>query len=109
MLAINSRVSSFSYQSLIPGGAGTPRDENPESRFRAANARGGFCHAQAPPQRGTSPRATFSHPRPLLDSRLRRPLNYFESAIRERSFVLEFGISGPNQACRAPSEACSNG
>ncbi len=46
------------------GGAGTLRYQNPESRFRAANSRRGFCHAQAPPERGTSPRATFTPPRP---------------------------------------------
>ena len=49
------RVRSFSYQSLIPAGAGTPRFENPELRFYAAESHGGFCHAQAQPQRGTSP------------------------------------------------------
>ena len=41
----------FWYQSLMPAGAGTPRYENG----------GGFCHAPPRPQRGTSPRATFSH------------------------------------------------
>ena len=55
------RVKSFSYQSLMPACAGTPRYENSELRFYAATLHGGFCHAQARPQRGTSPRATFSH------------------------------------------------
>ena len=49
----------FSYQSPMPPCAGTPRYENPELRFCAANSHGGFCRAQARPQRGTSPRATF--------------------------------------------------
>ncbi len=64
MRALSGRVTSFSYQSPIPADAGTPRFENPELRFYAAESHGGFCHAQAPPQRGTSPRATFSPPRP---------------------------------------------
>ncbi len=51
---------TFSYQSLMPSGAGTRRYENPELRFYAADSFGGFCHAQPRPQRGTSPRATFS-------------------------------------------------
>ena len=39
----------------IPAGAGTPKYENPELRFYTANSHGGFCHAHARPQRGTSP------------------------------------------------------
>ena len=50
----------LAYQSLMPDGAGTRRYEKPKLRFYAANSHGGFCHAQARPQRGTSPRATFS-------------------------------------------------
>ena len=53
----------------MPAGAGTPRCENPEFRFHTANSHWGFCHAQARPQRGTSPsprevfdRTTFPHP-----------------------------------------------
>ena len=71
-------VRSFSYQPLTPAGAGTPRYENPELRFCASNSHGGLRHAQARPQRGTSPsprvvfdRATFPIPAPL-DSGLRR-------------------------------------
>ena len=45
----------------MPAGAGTPRYENPESWFGTVNWRGGFCHTPPRPQRGTSPRATFSH------------------------------------------------
>ncbi len=56
-----SRVTPFSYQSLMPAGAGTPRYENPELWLGPANWHGGFCDAPPRPQRGTSPRATFSH------------------------------------------------
>ncbi len=45
----------------MPVGAGTPRCENRELWFGTANRHGGFCHAPPRPQRGTSPRATFSH------------------------------------------------
>ena len=51
----------LSYQSLMPAGAGTPRYEMPELWLGTANWHGGFCHAPPRPQRGTSPRATFSH------------------------------------------------
>ena len=51
----------LSYQSLMPAAAGTPRYEKPELWFGTANWHGGFCHAPPRPQRGTSPRATFSH------------------------------------------------
>ena len=58
----------FSYQSLMPAAAGTPRYEKPELWFGTANWHGGFCHAPRRPQRGTSPsprevfdRATFAH------------------------------------------------
>ncbi len=51
----------LSYQSPMPAAAGTPRYEKPELWFGAANWHGGFCHAPPRPQRGTSPRATFSH------------------------------------------------
>ena len=54
------RVPSFSYQSLMPAGAGTPRYEKLELRFYAVTSHRGFCHAPRP-QRGTSPRTTFSH------------------------------------------------
>ena len=59
--ALENRVGAFSYQSLMPAGAGTPRYEKPELWFGTANWRGGFCHAPPRPQRGTSLRATFSH------------------------------------------------
>ena len=59
--ALENRVGAFSYQSLMPAGAGTPRYEKRELWFGTANWRGGFCHAPPRPQRGTSPRATFSH------------------------------------------------
>ena len=52
---------SFSYQSLMPAGAGTPRYEKPELWLGTANWHGRFCHAPPRPLRGTSPRATFSH------------------------------------------------
>ena len=53
---------SFSYQSLMPAGAGTRRYEKPELRFGMASWRGGFCYAPPRPLRGTSPRATgFRH------------------------------------------------
>ena len=48
MLAINRRVTLFSYQSLMPVDAGAPRIENPELRFFTAISHGEFCHA--PPQ-----------------------------------------------------------
>ncbi len=51
----------LSYQSLMPAGAGTPRYEKPELWLGTANLHGRFCHAPPRPQRGTSPRATFSH------------------------------------------------
>ena len=51
----------LSCQSLMPTAAGTPRYEKPELWFGTANWRGGFCQAPPRPQRGTSPRATFSH------------------------------------------------
>ena len=51
----------FSYQSLMPVGAGTPKYEKPELWLGPANWHDGFCHAPPRPQRGTSPRATFSH------------------------------------------------
>ena len=41
------RVTSFSYQSLMPTGAGTPRYEEPDLWLGSASWRGGFC--QAPP------------------------------------------------------------
>ena len=70
--------TSFSYQSLIPAAAGTPRCEKPELSFGTGSWRGGFCHAPTRPQRGTSPsprevfdRTTFPNPHPL-DSGLRR-------------------------------------
>ena len=67
-----SRLSAFSYQSLIPAGAGTPRYENPELWLGTANWHGASCLASPPPQRGTSPsprvvfdRTTFPHPHPF--------------------------------------------
>ena len=39
-----------------------------------------------------------------LDSRLRRPLNYSELAIRERFLDLKCGMWGLNQACRVLPE-----
>ena len=51
----------LSQQSLIPAGAGTPRYEKPELWLGKANWHGGICYAPPQPQRGTSPRATFSH------------------------------------------------
>ena len=66
-----SRVASFSYQSLMPAGAGTPRYEKLELWLGTANWHRGFCHAPPPPQRGTSPsprvvfdRTTFPIPTP---------------------------------------------
>ena len=53
--------NSFWYQLLMPAAAGTRRYEKPELWFGTANWHGGFCHAPPRPQRGTSPRATFSH------------------------------------------------
>ena len=50
----------LSYQSLMSAGAGTPRYEKLELRFYAVTSHRGFCHAPRP-QRGTSPRTTFSH------------------------------------------------
>ena len=44
-----------------------------------------------------------------LDSRLRRPLNYSELAIRERFLDLKCGMWGLNQACRALSESYRSG
>ena len=52
---------TLSCQSLMPVGAGTPRCEKPELWLGTANSHGGFCCAPPQPQRGTSPRATFSH------------------------------------------------
>ena len=40
---------------------GTPRFEEPELWLGTASWHGGFCHAPPRPQRGTSPRTTFSH------------------------------------------------
>ena len=51
----------LSYQSPMPAVAGTPRCEKPKLCFGMKNWHGGFCHAPPRPQRGTSPRATFSH------------------------------------------------
>ena len=51
----------LSYESLMPAGAGTPRYEEPELWLGTADWHGGFCYAPPRPQRGTSPRATFSH------------------------------------------------
>ena len=51
----------LSYQSLMPAGGGTPRYEKRELWFGTANWHGGLCQAPPRPQRGTSPRATFSH------------------------------------------------
>ena len=48
-------------QSLVPVAAGPPRYEKRELWVGTANWDGGFCHAAPRPQRGTSPRATFSH------------------------------------------------
>ena len=62
--ALESRLSAFSYQSLIPAGAGTPRCEKLELWLGTANWHPGFCHAPPPPQRGTSPRTTFPSPHP---------------------------------------------
>ena len=41
--ALESRVGAFSYQSLMPAVAGTPRDDKRELWFGTANRRGGFC------------------------------------------------------------------
>ena len=64
------RERSFSYQSLIPACAGTPRDEKPQLRLATANWHGAFCYAPPRPQRGTSPRATLALGRLLPISRL---------------------------------------
>ena len=68
----------LSYQSRMPAGAGPSRYEKPELWSYTANSHGGFGHAQARPQRGSSPsprvvfdRTTFPIPAPL-DSGLRR-------------------------------------
>ena len=65
------RSGLFSYQSLMPVGAGTPRYEKLELWLGTANWHRGFCHSPTRPQRGTSPRTTFPIPAPL-DSGLRR-------------------------------------
>ncbi len=72
MLAINNGNYRFSYQSLVPAGAGTPRYENETWSLEVFGC--GWCH-----------------PSPL-DSRFRRPLNYSELAICERSLGFEFGM-----------------
>ena len=54
----------LSYQSPVSAGAGTPRCEKLELWLGTANWHRGFCHAQARPQRGTSPRTTFPNPHP---------------------------------------------
>ena len=54
------REPSFSYQSLIPACACTPRYEKLELWVGSANWHGGFCHAPTRPQRGTSPRTTLA-------------------------------------------------
>ena len=59
------RVTSFSYQSHMPAGAGTRRYEKLELWLVTANWQRGFCHARPPPQRGTSSRTTFPSPPPL--------------------------------------------
>ncbi len=64
MLAINIATSSFWCQSLIPACAGTPRYENPELPFHAANSHSGFCHAPPPAPAGDKPPRYISHPRP---------------------------------------------
>ena len=77
MLAINSRVTLFSYQSLIPAGAGTPRYEKLELWFGTANWHRGFCDAPPPLQRGTSP-----SPRVVFDR-----TTFSRSAIDHRSTI----------------------
>ena len=41
--ALESGVGAFSYESLMPAGAGTPRYEKRELWFGTANRHGGFC------------------------------------------------------------------
>ena len=67
MLAINSRVSPFSYQWRMLAPAGIRRYEEPELCRGTSNRHGGFSRAPPRPQWGTSPsprvvfdRATFS-------------------------------------------------
>ena len=70
-----SGVGAFSYQSLMPASAGTPRYENPELRFRRANSHGGFATPHPGPSGGQAPRLAkrlHSPSPPLLDSGLRR-------------------------------------
>ena len=50
----------FSYQSLMPAAAGTPRYEKPELWFGTANWHGGFCHAPRRPSGGQAPRLAKS-------------------------------------------------
>ena len=59
--ALVSGVGAFSYESLMPAGAGTLRYEELKLWLGTANWHGGFCYAPPRPLRGTSPRATFSH------------------------------------------------
>ena len=56
---VRYRNGSFSYQSLIPAGAGTPRYEKSALWLGTDNWHGEFCQSPPRPLRGTSPRATF--------------------------------------------------
>ena len=55
----NVTTQPFSYQSLMPAGAGTPRYEKLELWLGTEKWHGEFCRSPPRPLRGTSPRATF--------------------------------------------------
>ena len=52
--------SPFSYQSFMPAGAGTPRDEKAKLRLGTENQWRRFCLSPPRAQRGTSPRTTLT-------------------------------------------------
>ena len=86
----------------MPTAAGTPRYEKPELWLGTTNWHGGFCDAPPRPQRGTSPRATFSPPR-LVESGgdlpRPRPGRFANRPYRNRR-VVQLGPAGLLVAAR---------
>ena len=71
----------FSYQSLMPAGAGTPRCEKRELWLGTANRHGGVCHPHPDPSGGQAPALHFPVPSGVrrIDMKLpaRLPTSYF--------------------------------
>ena len=64
--------TSFSYQSLMPAGAGTPRYEKQGLWFGTADWHRGFCHTHPDPSGGQAPALHFLVPPSTIGLRLGR-------------------------------------